>query len=83
MLNVVYSNQALRFLKNTDESLARRILDKIERLRVNPIIHDSKRVENTKLFRVRIGNCRILYEVDHKKNTLGIVKIDKRPRAYQ
>ena len=35
-----------------------------------------------KLFRVRVGDYRILYEVDHKNNLIGIVKIEKRERAY-
>ena len=41
--------------------------------------HDS-RIEGykEKLFRIRVGDYRILYEVNHKGNLIGIVKIDKR-----
>ena len=82
-LKIKYSNQAVRFLKRIkNKPLVKRIIDKIEVLMKNPIIHDSKRVENTNMFRVRIGKYRILYEVDYKSNLLGIVKIDKRSRAY-
>ena len=82
--NVSYSNQAIKFLKKADKVLVKRLLQKIEDLCEKPIMHDSKTVEGyqEKLFRVRVGDYRILYEVDYEKNLLGIVKIDKRPRAY-
>ena len=85
MFDVGYSNQAKKFLKKADNILGKRLLNKIEILRQQPVIHDSKPVEGYegKFFRVRVGDYRILYEIDYKSNKLGIVKIDKRPRAYQ
>ena len=85
MFDVNYSNQSQKFLKKSDKILAKRLLDKIEALRDKPIIHDSKRVEGfkEKLFRVRVGDYRMLYEVDYENNLIGIVKIDKRPTVYQ
>lgn len=84
MFEVYYSNQAQKFLKKADKLLISRIFEKVEILKETPIIHDSKIVEGykEKLFRVRVGNYRILYEVDHVNNTIGIVKIDKRSRVY-
>lgn len=83
MFDVKYSNQSEKFLKKSDKILAKRLLEKIEKLRETPIIHDTKSIEGSAgLFRVRVGDYRILYEVDHKDNLLGIVKIDKRERVY-
>ena len=84
MFEIKYSRQAVKFLKSLDKRLGLRILNRIEKLREEPIQHDSKKVEGCreKLFRVRVGNYRILYEVDHKNNLIGIVKIDKRERIY-
>ena len=84
MFDVDYSNQAQNFLKKADKILVKRLLNKIDSLREEPFIPDTKRVEGSKekLFRVRVGDYRILYEVDYKNNKLGVVKIDKRPRAY-
>lgn len=84
MFDIKYSRQAVKFLKSLDKKLVLRILSKIEKLKEEPIQHDSKMVEGygEKLFRVRVGDYRILYEVDYKKNLIGIVKIDKRARAY-
>ncbi|MBI4152907.1 type II toxin-antitoxin system RelE/ParE family toxin [Candidatus Woesearchaeota archaeon] len=84
MLNVSYSKQAEKFLEKAEKDVARRIYDKIEELRVNPFPHGVRRVEGyqEKLFRERVGDYRILHEVDHRQNLLGIVKIDKRSRVY-
>jgi len=84
MFDVKYSRQAAKFLKSLDKTTVSRILTKIEKLKHDPFSHDSKIIEgySEKLFRVRVGDYRILYEVDYNDNLIGIVKIDKRSRAY-
>jgi len=83
MFNIRYSNGSKKFLRKADKVLVKRVIEKIEKLREDPIIHDTKTVEGSKgLFRVRVGDYRILYEVDYRNNLIGIIKIDKRPRVY-
>lgn len=84
MFGVKYSNQALKFLKKSDRLLQQRLMKKIEALRIEPFPSDIKSVEGfkEKLFRVRVGDYRILYEVDHQLNLIGIVKIDHRKTVY-
>lgn len=70
-------------MKKADKTLAKRLVEKIEKLREDPFIHDTKTVEGSKgLFRIRVGDWRILYEVDYRNNLIGVVKIDKRRRIY-
>ena len=85
MLDINYSNQSIKFLKKIDRILSERIINKIKDLSVNPFPSDSKSIKNSKmkLFRIRAGNFRILYEVDYGNNLLGIVKIDKRSKIYK
>ncbi len=85
MFRILYSNQAAKFLRNIDKVLAKRMAKKIEELAIQPITHDTKVIEGykEKLFRVRVGDYRILYEVNYKENLIGIVKIDKRSRVYE
>ena len=84
MFDVKYSNQATKFLKKADKILIKRLIKKIEELRVEPILRETIIVEGykEKTYRVRVGDYRILYEVDRAMNLVGIVKIDKRPRVY-
>ncbi len=84
MFDAEYSNQTKNFLRKADKVLSERLIKKIESLQEKPIIHDTKSVEGyaEKLYRVRAGDYRILYEVDYKNKRLGIVKIDKRSRVF-
>lgn len=84
MWDVELRNVARRFLRKTDKLLAGRITEKLEDLRINPFSSDAKRVIGTpeKLFRVRVGDYRILYEVDHTRNVIEIVKIGHRSHVY-
>ena len=84
MFEVKYSKQSIKFLKSSDKILQKRLLKKIEELRKTPVLHDSKFIVGykEKLYRVRVGHYRILYEIDYNNNLIGIVKIEKRSKAY-
>ena len=85
MFNVEYSRQAEKFLKQADKILAQRLLQKMEELQEKPIIHDTKVIQGyrEKLYRVRVGDYRILYEIDYQNNLIGVLKIDKRSKVYE
>lgn len=71
-------------LKKADKEITRRIIEKIEKLRLEPFPSDTKRVVGKKerIFRIRVGNYRIQYSVFYDKNIIFISDIDKRERAY-
>ena len=77
---------ALKFLKSIkDKTLLKRLSDKIDELEKNPFPQDIERVEgyrDVKVFRVRVGDYRILYFVDYSYSKVFIEKIDKRGRVY-
>jgi len=69
MFTIYYSRRSTNFLKKADKDLVKRLIEKTEKLRKNPIIHDTKTVAGAKgVVRVRVGDYRILYEVDYKNN---------------
>lgn len=72
MFTVEYSNQSLKFFKRIDQVLAKRLLKQIEELRTNPFPQEIKIIEGykEKTYRVRVGDYRVLYEVDQNKNLL-------------
>lgn len=85
MLKVELSNRSKRFLKNCEDILYERIINKIKELREDPFPQDVKRVigRKEKIFRVRIGKCRIEYVLFLDKNLLFISDIDDRKRIYK
>ena len=84
MFSAEFGSEAKRFLKKADKELARRIIERIEKLKIEPFPSDVKRVvgKKDKIFRIRVGDCRIQYSVFYDKNTIFISDIDKRERAY-
>ena len=62
----------------------RRLLAKLESLGRDPFPHDVKRVEGSsrKLFRVRVGHYRILYEVRFSTRQVVVVLIERRAHVY-
>ncbi|MBI2548629.1 type II toxin-antitoxin system RelE/ParE family toxin [Candidatus Woesearchaeota archaeon] len=83
MFTIEFSNKSKKFLKRSDKQLAVRIIEKIELLKHNPVIHDSKKIiGQDRAFRIRIGDYRVLYEIDWNNNIILVDKIDKRSRAY-
>ena len=83
MFSLDFSNQSEKFLKKCDKRLRERILEKIKKLRTEPVPHNAVSViGEEKTFRIRIGDYRVLYEVKWDKNEILIAVIDKRSRVY-
>jgi len=84
MFKIFFGPSSRKFLKKCEKPLYHQIMDKIEELRINPYPSDMKRIvgRKEKIFRVRVGDYRIQYEIFHDKNDILITDIDKRSRAY-
>lgn len=84
MFSVEFSNAAKRFLKKADKQLAARLIERIDKLGEDPFPKEVKRIVNKteKVFRVRVGDYRILYSVFFDRNLLFIADIDKRENVY-
>ncbi|MEW5759357.1 MAG: type II toxin-antitoxin system RelE/ParE family toxin [Candidatus Thermoplasmatota archaeon] len=83
--SVHLSSRANKFLKSINKELYNRIMNKIKNLADDPFPHDAKRIigQKEKVFRVRVGDYRILYVVFLDKNALLVVNIDKRAKVYR
>ncbi len=84
MFEIALDKQADKFLRKCEKILFDRIVKKLEELKANPIPHDSKRVQgsNEPTFRIRVGDYRALYRVNHEEKRIVVVKVDKRERVY-
>jgi len=84
-LDVQTTAAAEKFLKKADTTLRARIMDKLQRLAQDPFPPDSKRIigREEKIYRVRVGDYRILYVVFFDKNQILVINIDKRSKVYQ
>ena len=82
--NIDYDNQPEKFLQKLDKHISIRILNKIEdTLSVNPVPHNATTIVGEHgVYRIRIGDYRVLYRVNYSDNKIVVIKIDKRSRVY-
>lgn len=83
MYELFLEKNVIKFLSKLNKDLAKRIFYKIQTLRENPNPSDSKRLVNVKdkVFRIRIGDYRVLYRIEDNKIVI-VFLIDKRSRVY-
>ena len=85
MYFIELSVRVQRFLDKLDNQTKERIIERLKRLKENPVPSDSKfigRHKGEKVFRYRIGNYRTLYKIKEKEKIVLITKLDKRGRVY-
>lgn len=80
-----YDKQPKKFLKKHDKHIAKRFLTKIRKtLSDSPIPKDAKTLVNAHgVFRIRIGDFRVLYRVNYSENKIVIIKIERREQSYK
>ena len=80
-----FSSKAIKHIKKLDAITKKRVEEKINKLEENPFPQEVERVEDfdgEKVFRVRVGDQRILYIAGYNPNKLIVAKVDKRSRVY-
>jgi mRNA interferase RelE/StbE len=84
MFAIKLDKQADKFLIKCSKDLFDRIIKKLKELEVNPVPHDSKRIQaySEPTFRIRVGDYRALYRVNYEEKRIIVVKVDKRERVY-
>jgi mRNA interferase RelE/StbE len=85
MFEILLETPARNFIKKLDSKNRQRIVEAIEKLSEDPIPHNAKRIYGTaeKLFRIRVGDFRVLYRVDYGEIIIIVVNVDSRKRVYR
>ena len=85
VFEVYLSTAAKDFLRKLDKPPFGRIYRRIKALSIDPYPADAKRVRGRKekVFRVRVGDYRILYIIYWDTKRILIVTIDKRAQVYE
>ena len=68
--------------RGIEKSEVRRLLRAIEKLTENPRPPDCRKLTGSNLYRIRVGNYRIVYEIYDEESVLVIVKLGHRRDVY-
>ena len=78
-----FASSVRKDLKKIHKKEVLRILAAIEDLTKDPRPNGSKKLTNEELFRIRIGNYRVLYEIHDYQLIVHVVKIGHRKDIYR
>ena len=81
MFNIEWKENAIKELAKLERNLNSRIYKKVNSLKENFNSVDIKRLQNSDLFRLRVGDYRVLFEIE--KNIIIILKISNRKNIYK
>ena len=81
MFNIEWKENAIKELARLERNLSSRIYKKVISLKENFNSADIKRLQNSDLFRLRIGDYRVLFEIE--KDTIIILKVSNRKNIYK
>ena len=82
MYEVIFRNPATKFLKSLNKETQKRILEKIEKLKVNPRIGKPLTGNLRGLWRLRQDNYRIIYEFKDIELIIYVLNIGERENIY-
>jgi mRNA interferase RelE/StbE len=86
MHNILFHRNAVKFYRKADATLKERVADAIDVIARDP--HLDSHVKKLKgdlkhMYRFRMGDLRILYEIDDVQETVWIKTIEWRGSAYK
>ncbi len=85
LYQIEYTASARKELEQLDYSVFKKVKKAIDSLIENPFPHGSIKLEGTKekFYRIRKGDYRIIYTVNHNIVTITILKIAHRRDVYK
>ena len=82
MYEIIFDPIAIEFLEKSEKQLAKRILDKILSTKENPR-HFFERLSSRGDYKLRIGDYRVIADIDDNKKRIEITLIGHRKNVYQ
>lgn len=83
MYQIIYDTRIEKDIKPIPKNILRNLFKKIQHLKVNPRNRGAERLTVIEGWRLRVGDYRILYQIDDKEKIVKIYRIKHRREAYR
>ena len=80
--NLIFEKRALVNLNNLDKDIKKRIWDKLQLCKENPF-RFLKHLEDMPGFKLRVGDYRVIVDIDKSKLLVLVIKIGHRKNIYE
>ncbi len=82
--DIQWKRSAEKDLLGIEQKQIPRLIKAIESLTINPFPTQHRKIQGTdNLYRIRVGNYRVIYQVDTIKDSLTIYYVRHRREAYR
>ncbi len=82
--DIAFKRQVEKDLRKIDQRYRKTILDDIEKLKKNPRPANSRKLSGTEMtHRLRVGDYRVIYQVDDKNKIITVFYVRHRKDAYK
>jgi mRNA interferase RelE/StbE len=82
MFEIKWDKKAKEELEKLDNFLAQRIIKKIGEIAENPFPH-VKKLKGVPYFRLRVGDYRVILDIDNSIKILLVLKLGHRKNIYE
>ena len=83
-MKIEFGTKALKFLSKLKKDDKERVFKKIKELGENPFPTDVTKLKGEKdVYRIRVGDFRVLYKLILEDDVILVFRIDKRSRVYR
>jgi len=79
---VHFSDTAYKQLKKLDKNIQIRIIDALERIKIRPESYITKLIGDPG-YRLRVGDYRVIMDIDKNKLVILVIKIGHRKKIYK
>lgn len=86
MYKVKLSNRATKDLKKIRKEISKKVIESLELLSINPfaeVLNTKKLKVNGNLYRIRIGDYRVIYEIKSDLLIILVVRVGHRKDVYE
>ncbi|MBO0939565.1 type II toxin-antitoxin system RelE/ParE family toxin [Fibrella sp. HMF5335] len=83
MYTVVITEYAIRQLKKLSPQVVTKIKEAIADLMYEPRPHNHIKLTNVEAYRIRVGNYRVIYEINDSVLTISVVEVADRKEVYK
>ena len=81
MFEIVFTDKSLKQVQKFEKGVKERIINSLERIRTRPEVH-LLRLVGSEAYRLRVGDYRIIIDLDFVKNNIVIIKVGHRKEIY-
>lgn len=83
MYQIIFESKAENQLKKLDKSIQDRILSSLNRIKIRPFDYDIKRLQGSPYYRLRVGEYRVILDIQQNKLIIIVVEIGSRKNIYK